>query len=431
MGREGIVPLVESRPFFDTLSFEGAYRYSDYDSAGKVPTWKALFNYAPVNFLHIRGGVQVANRAPNINELYLNASTQAVTLRAADFCSSVTTETSGNNPRNPNRAKAQALCSAQIGNPTSTFDADPNNYIGGRTDGVLLNSSSGNLDLKSEDGRTYTLGFVLTSPFETPALQATTLSMDYYKAKITNAIATVTAQSTFDLCFNRDGVSNPNYLIDDPNHLCRNIQRDAQTGAVTQVLSQFQNLGLIKTNGLDVSLNWRAAMEDIGLASLPGHLSANIAYTKLFSFKAQEFPTAPLLENAGTLARQGLFDWRSITTLRYMMPTWNVGLEWRHLPSAKNQNFVTDPTTPVQGAGKYDLFGLTGEWNATDNLTFSGGVDNLFNREPEKIGIGQITNIAATSGGGTTIADGVASNPLPGYYDVLGRRYFLNVKLAF
>ena len=64
-------------------------------------------------------------------------------------------------------------------------------------------------------------------------------------------------------------------------------------------------------------------------------------------------------------------------------------------------------------------------------VAYSGGVDNLFNRKPEKIGAGQITNIAPTSGGGTTIADGVASNPLPGYYDVLGRRYFLQVKLAF
>ncbi len=54
----------------------------------------------------------------------------------------------------------------------------------------------------------------------------------------------------------------------------------------------------------------------------------------------------------------------------------------------------------MQGAGAYDLFGLTGEWNATDNLTVSGGVDNLFNREPEKIGIGQVTNIATASGGG-------------------------------
>jgi outer membrane receptor for ferrienterochelin and colicin len=114
-----------------------------------------------------------------------------------------------------------------------------------------------------------------------------------------------------------------------------------------------------------------------------------------------------------------------------MLPTWNVGLEWRHLPSAKSSNYVTDPTTVVQGAGAYDMFGLTGEWSLSDNIAISGGVDNLFNREPEKIGIGQITNIAATSGGGTTIADGVASNPLPGYYDVLGRRYYVNVKLTF
>ncbi len=59
-----------------------------------------------------------------------------------------------------------------------------------------------------------------------------------------------------------------------------------------------------------MNLNWRAALADIGLASVPGRVSANIAFTKLFSFKAQEFPTTPLLENAGTLARGGLFDWR-------------------------------------------------------------------------------------------------------------------------
>jgi iron complex outermembrane recepter protein len=428
---ELLVPLLKNVPGVKSLELELGYRYSDYDTAGKVPTWKALFSYAPVDFFHLRGGVQVANRAPNINELFLDSSSQAVTLRAADYCRADTTERSGNNPLNPNRAAAQALCSALIGNPGSAFDIDPNNYTGGRGDGVTLQVSQGNETLKSEDGRTYTLGFVLTSPFDIAALEGTTLSMDYYRAKITNAIAATTAQSTYDLCFNRDGVSNPTYSIDDPNGLCRNIERDDATGASSQVLSQYQNLGLIKTDGLDVNLNWRAALEDLGLASVPGRISANIAFTKLFSFKAQEFPTAPALENAGTLARGGLFDWRTVTTLRYQMPTWNTGFEWRHLPAAKNSIYVTDPTTVVQGAGAYDIFGLTGEWNITDNVALSGGVDNLFDREPEKIGVGQITNIAATSGGGTTIADGVASNPLPGYYDVLGRRYFLQVKLSF
>jgi outer membrane receptor protein involved in Fe transport len=428
---ELLVPLMRDLPGVKSFELELGYRYSDYDITGKVPTWKALFNYAPVDFFHLRGGVQVANRAPNINELFLDASSTAVTLRAADYCRSDTTEATGNKLGNPDRAKVQALCSAMIGNPSSSFNLDPNEYTEGRGDGVMLQVSSGNETLESEDGRTYTLGFVLTSPFDSPAIAGTTLSVDYYRAKITNAIAATTAQTTFDLCFNRDHVSNPSYLLDDPNGMCRNIVRDDQTGAVMQVLSQYQNLGTIKTNGLDVNLNWRAALEDIGLASIPGRLSANIAFTRLFSFEAQEFPTAPLLENAGTLARQGLFDWRSVTTLRYTMPTWNVGLEWRHLPSAKSSNYVTDPATVVQGAGAYDMFGLTGEWNATDNLILSAGVDNLFNREPERIGAGQITNISSASGGGQTIADGVASNPLPGYYDVLGRRYFVNVKLAF
>lgn len=428
---ELLVPLLRDKFMAESLELELGYRYSDYDITGSVPTYKALFSWTPVNFLRFRGGYQLANRAPNINELFLDASSQAVTLRSPDYCRADTRELTGNHPDNPNRAAVQALCEALIGNTDSPFSADPNNFAEGRADGVILQVSSGNRNLRSEEGRTYTLGFVLTSPFDNPAFSNTTLALDWYRIKITDAIATVTAQSTYDLCFNRDGVSNPTYSIDDPNGLCRNIRRDPVSGAAMEVISQFENLGTIETSGVDMSLNWQAALEDIGLQSLPGNLGLSLDATYLIEYKAQEFRTAPALENAGTLgtaARGGLFEWRTNTTLRYSMPRWDVALQWQHLPSIRHPNYVTDPQTTVQGAHSYDLFRLTGRWNITDALTLSGGIDNLFDADPERVGAGQIVNLNPFSGTGSTVLSGAASTQAA-YYDVLGRRYFLNLRL--
>ena len=427
---ELLVPLLKDKFLAQSLELELGYRYSDYDTSGSVPTWKALFGWAPIDWVRFRGGYQMANRAPNINELFLDASSTAITTRGSEYCRSDTRELTGNIASNPNRAAAQALCAAIIGNTTSTFSADPNNYTGGRSDGVMLQVQTGNRNLKSEKGETWTIGTVLRSPLETAWLANTTLAIDWYKAKISDAITQVSAQTTYDLCFNRDGQSNPTYAFDDPNGVCRNIVRDAVNGSAQSVNSTFSNTGAIETTGLDVALNWRASLSDLGLA-LPGNLGLNVSYTKLFDFKAQEFVGGAELENAGTLARGGLFDWRTVTTLRYSQTSWDLGLNWRHLPSILSSNYVTDPTTAVQGAEAYDVFGLTGNWNITRNIAISGGIDNLLDKDPNRVGAGQVFTVPVENGGvSTTVTNGSGSTSA-GYYDVLGRRYFLNVKLRF
>jgi iron complex outermembrane recepter protein len=429
---ELLVPVLRDVFLAQSLELELGYRFSDYDTAGQVPTWKALFNWTPIDWMRFRGGYQFANRAPNINELFLEASSQAVTYaRGSEPCRSDTRILTGNNPANPNRAAAQALCEALIGNDQTPFSTDPNNYLGGRGDGVMLQITSGNLELQSEEGETWTLGTVLSSPWENPLVSAATLSIDWYQVTITDAITQVGAGTTYDLCFNVDGTSNPTYAIDDPNGVCRNIGRDEVTGAATTVTSTFANTGTIETSGLDIALNWRVAMGDMGLDGMPGFLGFNAAYSKLFEFKAQEFVGGNVLENAGTLARGGLYDWRLIAGLNYSAGDWNVGFNWRHLPSVKSANYVTDPTTTVEGTGSYDIFGLTGSWSITDKVTLSGGIDNLFDKNPPAIGAGQVFNVPVSNGGpATVITDGSGSTGFAGYYDVLGRRYFLNLRLS-
>src|SRR5690606_27890944 len=102
-------------------------------------------------------------------------------------------------------------------------------------------------------------------PFNNVWLENTSLSIDWYKAEIADAIATVGAQTSYDLCFNRDGTSNPAYSLNDPNGVCQNIVRDDVSGAAMLVNAQFQNLGMIETSGVDANLSWRANIADLGL----------------------------------------------------------------------------------------------------------------------------------------------------------------------
>ena len=82
------------------------------------------------------------------------------------------------------------------------------------------------------------------------------------------------------------------------------------------------------------------------------------------------------------------------------------------------------------GANAYDVFNLTGNWSITEAWSISGGIDNLFDRHPPRIGAGQVFNIAAENGGGQTISNGNGTTSA-GYYDVLGRRFFVNVKVRY
>jgi outer membrane receptor protein involved in Fe transport len=286
----------------------------------------------------------------------------------------------------------------------------------GRQDRGEIEDRSGNPDVKSEKARTYTFGFVFRSPFEHALARAFTLAIDWYRAKVSDAIDQVGAQTTYDLCFNRDGISNPTYSIDDPNGMCRRIVRNTETGERLYVDSMYANLGTLDTSGIDAQMSWTVRPADLGIDA-PGSLSLDLSFNKLLKFGSQSFPTSPMIENKGTLARNGLYSYRAFTTLRYTVRSGDVALTWRRLPSVRSAMYVTDPATPFAGAESYNLFNLAGSWRISDTIGITLGIDNLFDRDPNRVGAGPLDN-----GAGDTV---------PGYYDVLGRRYFGGIKLNF
>jgi len=417
---EFLVPVLKDLPAIKELSLELGARHSEYDTAGGIWTYKALANWSVNNFVSFRGGYQLANRAPNVAELFTGPTVTVASFPLSDPCATTTLAPWGNVASNPKRAQVQALCAALNRTGTSVFDQDPNGFIGGNGGyfPLELENRRGNTDLKSEEAKTITIGAVLRSPFEHALASNITAAIDYYSIKIDDAITPLPSTTVYENCFNVNGTSNPTYSLNDPGGFCALIKRDGITGGRVSVDAPYFNLGAIETDGLDLQFNWRANMADMGLPSVPGALAVGLQVSYLLSYKTQAIPNGIFNHNEGTFAQGGQYEYTSMMNVAYALRDWNVGINWRHLPSVRNAAYATNPTTTIQGAGSYSLFDLSASLNVTQTVALRLGIDNLFNRDPEIYG----ANPGVTNARGST---------QPGFYDVLGRRAYVGVKLNF
>jgi outer membrane receptor protein involved in Fe transport len=404
---ELLVPVVKDLVFAKAFNLELGARYSSYNAAGSVGTYKALGDWTVVDWLRFRGGYQLANRAPNVAELFEPPTTIVTTVPNFDACSSITTAPYGNTASNPNRTKVLALCTAlSHGVPiTPTF-------LGlGAFSSLALDQQIGNPNLRSESATTWTAGTVLKSPWPSPLLSRLTASVDWYNIKINHAITGLTSSTVYEQCFNAFG-SNPNY---DPNNsYCKLIHRDGLFGFPAGVDGIYTNIGAIRTSGIDVQVDWSASLSDFS-ASAPGSVYLNLVLNYLSEYAIQEAPGAAFVDYAGTNGNGSTgsqFRWKMYTTLGYTVGPANASLSWRHLPSLKN----TTPGALPNSA--YDEFDLAGAWKLLGEVNLRAGVDNLFDAQPPIVG--RIPGVNNATG----ITDA-------GNYDTIGRRFYVGLRARF
>jgi outer membrane receptor protein involved in Fe transport len=415
---ELLVPVLHELPGFQKLNLELGARWSDYNTAGAIWTYKALIDWSIVDHVRLRGGYQLANRAPNVAELFTGATTSVVGFAGADPCMANTLNNWGNTPLNTvNRAQVIQLCSDLINrsrgdvnqSPWHTGPNFPNNIVGPFNFNFPLELANitGNTALRNEEAKTWTAGLVLTSPFE-GVMSNASLAIDWYQVKIKDAIAPTDAFSVYAKCLNRDGVSNAAYDVN--NTYCKLISRD-NDGYRATVDTPYFNLGGLQTSGIDVQFNWNIAMGE-------GHLNINSVLNFLDYYRDQVSPADAFIEAKGTFRAGGQYDYRTFTTATYAQGGWSAGLRHRFLPSIESAAYATDPNTTVQGASSYNMIDVFGSFKINKTVSLRGGVDNLFDFEPPVVG----RNPGSTDAVGVTNAQ---------YYDVLGRRYFLAVQVDF
>ncbi|MBY0521647.1 MAG: TonB-dependent receptor [Sphingomonas sp.] len=431
---EVIIPLVSDRPFFKSLTVEGGVRYSSYTvnavgATGYSPTtWSVKANWEPVDSLRIRGTYSSSVRAPNIAELFNPVNIQLTNLPpTSDPCAQITdtgARIAGRALTTSNPALA-AICVAQ-GAPTANL-----NFIPVPTAGQAQAQTGGNIRLQPETSTSWTVGAVFSPTF----LTGFNASIDYYNIDVTNAVSSQNPEDALNACF---------VLAPSPTSpACLAIGRDPLTGGLsgdpstTRGLPLFlTNSGRIRTDGIDLTLNYR---RNIGFADLALNFVGNWTASQTFiSDVTVARPTARecvglySVNCSFTGSIQPQFSFSQRTTLGFDKV--NFSLLWRYIDGVALEGgggFTgVLPAATVAASGitqavnfnripAYHYFDLSTQFLVTTNLTVTATVQNLFDRQPPLVG---------ASAGSTTFNSG---NTYPSTYDALGRRFAVTARVKF
>ncbi|HXR52070.1 MAG TPA: TonB-dependent receptor, partial [Steroidobacteraceae bacterium] len=500
---EMLIPVIQDVPFLQKVELEIGGRHSEYSTTDSTDTYKINANIQVNDWVRFRGGYNKANRAPNLGELYLplqqNFTGSGVYSDACSLRSNAPFGAGGargdiNNPGVPTTlapgqtaAGAQSaylICRAMMGATGATYYYDNAAVAQTAAGGSLWNNQVGNSSLQSEKADTYTAGFVLRSPFQSPLLNRIQLTADYYQIEINDAILLYSADYAAFRCFGAVQVTDATAAAAQAATTgCQNVPRNQAFGGALSTLLSYDNQAWVKTSGVDFTFNWSLGFSDMGMDSVPGALNLSITGSWLNSYKTKTSPASydPVVEWKGTLGptlnsfNGGAYDYRLFTTLSYNLPAFGASLRWRHLPEvepagkatiraniANNEAVVAgDPGlllgyTPsvAYNIQQFDQFDLSGYWNINDTLSLRFGVDNVFDTQPVSTarsagrpydsGASAAANsarLAATCNGapvagcvnpvGYSLPTSGMGSTNGGFYDVLGRRYFIGLKARF
>ena len=348
------VPLLKGLPFVQSLDLNTAGRYTYYNTNGDVQTWKVGLEWHVDDQVSFRATRSLDIRAPNLNDLF----------------------------------------APQLINPAGVTD----NHTGIVGQAPFITNSNPNL--QPEKANTVTAGVVYRPEW----LDDFSVSVDYYKTKIGNAITTIQGQSTTvqNLCEASNGTSPYCALIQRPLP----FSDRSPANFVTAFISEGLNVQSINTEGWDIEMNYQT---DIG----PGHFAARLLSSYQPMLKTVQFPGAPVLNSANIAGSPGF---KNSLFLRYI---WN-DISLDILEKYHGRTRWNSDRTQVYSPAYLPSAAYT---NAT--ITYNLGqmsyyltVENLFDKQPTPYG----------NNGGSSGVPGLFGGFVPGD-DAIGRYYTLGVRL--
>jgi outer membrane receptor protein involved in Fe transport len=348
MALETEVPVAKDLPLVQAFEFNLAGRYTDYSVSGSVQTWKIGFNWNMVDSLRLRGTTSIDIRAPTLDDLF----------RPATLLQNVFTDL-----HVPDPAKSQV--------PTPQYYA-----------GTTTFSSQGNPKLVPEVARTYTLGAVWTPAF----VSGLTVSLDYYRIHLDNAIGQIAPSPTIQtICETSGGAS----------IYCANYQRPiafsdhSLANFATKLYTFNLNTASTTTEGWDFEANYGWQMAQL-VEDWRGswRLRVLATYQPVIN-KSVLFTGAPFTRTPNSSTRVSTF-------LNYTLDTWSLGLQdvW--------VSGFSQVAGPVTSTINNWVNPHVNSWNQVDvnitrDFTMDGAdlsayfvVQNLFNAQPAYVPNGTI-----------------------------------------
>ncbi|MEK9820236.1 MAG: TonB-dependent receptor [Pseudomonadales bacterium] len=373
------VPIIENVPGIQSLSMDLAYRSSDYDLIGQVETSRIGFTYLPTERIRVRAGINDAERAPTISNLYYPANTSLWS--GTDYCA-------GSSPvYTAEQCARTGVTAAQYGGVPANPAGQYNSRIGG------------NPLLRNESAQTTTFGVVIG------ITNNITASVDVWNIDIDGAIASTDAETIIELC-----------AVQDLSQYCQNINR-FDNGSLWQgdayVQLGSQNVGQLNWSGVDYSL---AGSFDV----FGGTLGISTAATNM---KKKYTRSVAALEETGYECA-GYIDstcwptpeWRTRTTATFSTGgSWSVGATLRTMSAV--ENLYTADAVATENLGK-DLSWLdvNASYQILGNTTLRLSIQNLLDKQPPVVG---------------DVLSGGYANTVSGNYDMLGQYWNLSIDTVF
>lgn len=400
---EAAVPLLEGHKVAEYLGIELGARYSDYDHAGGVNTWKFGGEWALPIPLRFRAMFQRSVRAPNLAEAFTEQGLQqssfvGSTNSSNDPCSASNDPVAGGIG---GACVASGIPQSQLGIYEAGLGV-PTDYIFG-----------GNPNLIPETAETFTAGMV----FDFDWLQGVQVSVDYFDLQVDDTIGGLDAALA---CYDVANTSNA---------FCENITRDPVTYDVIEVYEPNINRGLLEVEGIDTQISLESDLP-AGMALFDGSagLSIDLVWTHMLKNTYQETVFGSVIDCAGTFAWpcQENRDTSTYPTDRVMLGTtyhsgdFDVRLSARWI--AEVENGLTRNGF-VYGLTDLDLGNPIGK--AKTYLDLGAG----YRINDHVSGRLTITNLTETSP--ALVTEVWAGNTDPTIYDVFGRSYSLSLSMEF
>ncbi|MFB2683675.1 TonB-dependent receptor plug domain-containing protein [Shewanella mangrovisoli] len=322
-----------SVPFTEKLTGEFALRLDDYSTFGKATTWKIGLTYNATDELMVRTVAATGFRAPSVAELY--------------------------------------------GGNSGSYDYLDDPWGNAQDPQILVNRTS-DPDLKPEESESYTAGLVYSPSY----LDGMSVTLDYWRFKVDNAIARMDTQAGLDACHAGDQTACETFNIG-PNGDLDNL-----TNALTNVGSQ-------DTSGIDFNLAY-----NFELIGLDWKVVNDTTYLVKFEQDGENY-TGTIDGNFGAYARV-----RNNFSISAGQDDWSVMYFNR---------FIGDMRDLSEGNKVGDILyhNISGTYHINDMATVSLGVKNFTDEKP------------------LTVSNGSDGGTVPEVYDTIGRTIYGGVTVKF
>ncbi|MEI7931614.1 MAG: TonB-dependent receptor [Alphaproteobacteria bacterium] len=359
-------PLFKDRKFAKLITVQGAYRYSEYSTSGATSTWNAGARWQFNNSVMLRGTRARAVRAPNIGDLFQGRSQTFESL--TDPCSHENI-TNSDSP-----ATRLANCQADLVHLGYTVGPNPGDYTDNSSE-AIGGFITGNPNLKPEVADTQTIGLVIT-PTGVPGLS---MSVDWYKVKIKDAITAFSAQTIVDNC----------YDLARPNPFCDLIDRlgpGPNAGRLSDFTQIPGNIAQFETSGADFTVRYDLDPMRFGIDRDIGKLKFELIGNILDRLAFVESSGAATDLNDGDFNAPNV---QMTADIDWFWHKWDVDYGYGYFSRTRRVGRNTRINNPDIMEHKYWDYSARREqdirigYTLSDKAEFYGGINNFTNQKPE------------------------------------------------